>query len=109
MPTRLCEARPDQRSGASLQPTSVERADRSSLRGGPGDRLNEAGERARRPAQAIVVAQRRARVVVTEQTALAQDWHDLLGEDVEATGQPRRHDVEAVSRAVLEPGLDVVG
>ncbi len=30
-----------------------------------------------------MVTQRRARVVVTEQAALAQDRHDLLGEDVE--------------------------
>jgi len=44
---------------------------------------------------------------VTEKAALAQDRHDLLGEDVESAGQKGRHDVEAVGGAVLEPGLDV--
>lgn len=42
-------------------------------------------------------------------TLLAQDPDDLLGEEIEAAGQPRRHDVEAVCRAVIEAGLDVIG
>lgn len=56
-----------------------------------------------------MVAQSRADVVVTQQAAFAQDRDDLLREDIEATGQPGWHDVEAVGRTVLEPGLDVVG
>ena len=58
--------------------------------------------------QAVVVAQGLAGVVLAEQAALAQDRHHLLGENVEAAGQPGRHDVEAVGGAVLEPGLDIV-
>lgn len=49
---------------------------------------------------------RRAGVVVPEQAALTQDRYDLLGEAIEAAGQPRRHDVEAVRGAVVEPDLD---
>ncbi len=33
----------------------------------------------------------------------------MVGEEVEATGQPGRHDIEAVGRPLLEPLLKPVG
>src|ERR1700755_2006224 len=72
------------------------------------DRLSWMSEDACGPAQPVVLAQRFAGIVVAEQATLTQDRYDLLGEDVEAARQPGRHHVEAVGRAILEPGLDVI-
>src|SRR3954454_16787885 len=55
--------------------------------------------------QAVVVAERGARVLVPEESALLQDRHDLRGEVVEELRVERRHHVEAFARSVLEPAL----
>ena len=60
-------------------------------------------------AQAEVLAQGRPLVLAPEQPAVLQDRHDVVDEDVEPARQVRRHDVEAVGGALLEPGLDLVG
>src|SRR5207302_4616565 len=72
------------------------------------DRLDIVGIDAGRSRQAVVIAQGLAGVLLAEQAALAQDRHHLFGENVESARQPGRHNVEAVGRAVLEPGLEVV-
>ena len=59
--------------------------------------------------EAEVVAQRGSCVLRAEQPASAQDRHDLLDEDLDPPGQPRRHHVEAVGGALLGPLLDRVG
>ncbi len=61
------------------------------------------------PLQPVVIAQVVPAYSVAEQAALAQDRHDVLGEQVEPAGQPGRHHVEAIGGAILEPGLDIVG
>src|SRR6478752_3521352 len=59
--------------------------------------------------ESVVLAQGAAFVVGAEQAALLQDGHDVIHEMLERARQHRRHDVEAVRRAVLPPMLDGVG
>ena len=62
-----------------------------------------------RPLEPEIFAQRRALVFGAEPAALLQDRHHLLDEVGEPGRQDRRHDVEAVGRAVVEPLADRVG
>ena len=56
-----------------------------------------------------MLAQGRAGVLGAEQAASLQFGHDVVDEVVEPAGQVRRHDVEAVGGALVEPVLDLVG
>ena len=49
------------------------------------------------------------RVFGPEQAAGLKDGNNLVGESLEAAGQPGRHDVEPVGGPVFEPELDLVG
>src|SRR6202034_301695 len=61
------------------------------------------------PLEPVVVAQRRALVLVPEQTPAAQLRDHLVDERLQVAGQCWRHDVEAVARALADPLLDRVG
>ena len=58
------------------------------------------------PFQTVMSAQRGGRVLGAEQTAFLQDRHHLVNKNFQAGRQDRGHDVEAVSRAGMEPLLD---
>src|SRR5262249_2312833 len=66
-------------------------------------------ERALRPGQAVMLTQRLALIGRAEPPAPLQQRDHLRAEDVQHRRQQRRHDVEAVSRAIGEPLLDQVG
>ena len=66
-------------------------------------------EGALRPVQAVMLTQGLARIGGAEQAAPLQDRDHLRAEDVQHRRQQRRHDVEAVRRAVGEPVLDQIG
>ena len=73
------------------------------------DAARGAGRHVRRPGQAQVLAQCAAGVLAPEQAAPAQFRQHQFDEIVQATGQPGRHDVEAVRAFFLEPLLQLVG
>src|SRR5258708_27786922 len=61
-----------------------------------------------RHGQAVVVTQRRARVIVSEQSLAPQDWQYVVDEGLQSGRQRRGHDVEPVGGPALEPGDDRV-
>src|SRR5262245_15022977 len=74
-------------------------------------RLLERGfpERALRPSQTIMLAQRLSGIGCTKQSTTLQQWDDLPVEGVQHRRQHRGHDVEAIRRAVGKPVFDKVG
>ena len=58
--------------------------------------------------QAVVVTQRRARVVLSEQSLAPQGGQYVVDEGLQSGRQRRGHDAEPVSGATLEPRDDCV-
>ena len=58
--------------------------------------------------QAVVLTQRCARVVLSEQSLASQDWQYVVDEGLQSGRQRRGHDVEPVGGAAFEPRDDRV-
>src|ERR1700727_2269668 len=61
------------------------------------------------PLEPVVIAQRGALVLVAEQPSAAQLRDHVVDERLQVARQRRRHDVEAVGRALANPLFDRVG
>src|SRR4051794_19495325 len=72
-------------------------------------RVERSGCSVRRPLKAEMSSKRGRLVFLPEEAALLKHRDDAINERIKRTGKPRRHDVETVCGARLEPFLQLVG